>query len=71
VFDEIHAGDNVTVLIGAANLDLNTGLVQMPPIVGLQERVGKFGIRHTITLSHLVLDTAEVSMLSEGWLENV
>jgi hypothetical protein len=36
----------------------------------LQERVGEFGIRHTITLSHLVLDTAEVSMLSEREMKN-
>ena len=59
MFDSVHAGNNVSVLIATADLYLHAMFpVHVPPIPGLKQGVRKFREGHTVALLHFVSDAA-------------
>jgi hypothetical protein len=58
VAHSVHASTDVAVLVGATNLQLDTlVIVHAPPVVGLEERVGKLGDGHAFAALHAQLDS--------------
>lgn len=50
LLDRLGASQNISKLVGPANLYLDTLLIQMPPVPGLDERVAELGKGHAVAL---------------------
>jgi hypothetical protein len=59
VLDSVHAGNDVPVLVAAANLQLHIMVGEhMPPVPALKKRVRELGKGHAVAFLHLVLNPA-------------